>query len=367
MRLFPAVAVILSVFLLATVLGASALAEAGESTNEGFEPADPTQEINLTVTEAGHVEWKISHRFLLDDHEIEDFDDYADSIVTGERPVDYGPGSFDGFLELAEAETEREMAIVDEGWESPTTSETEGNKTLGTISFSFTWEDFATVEGDRIYFGDAFQSPDGTWFPELHAGQELVINPPESYAFEDAPPTDTRDGALVWSGPYTFEEGELEMVLVRTGQVLGMNPLVAAGIGVAVVLVGIGSYLVARRYAVLSRPGKWPVPNPLVGVFSSSESENEGDSVPGDGAVVDFEEDGEIDEDLLSDEERVHQLLARNGGRMKQATIVEETGWSNAKVSQLLSEMADDDEIEKLRIGRENLITLPEVDPTEIE
>jgi hypothetical protein len=52
---------------------------------------------------------------------------------------------------------------------------------------------------------------------------------------------------------------------------------------------------------------------------------------------------------------------------MKQAPIVTETGWSNAKVSQLLSKMGEDDEITTLRIGRENLITLPEVDPTEID
>jgi uncharacterized membrane protein len=44
---------------------------------------------------------------------------------------------------------------------------------------------------------------------------------------------------------------------------------------------------------------------------------------------------------------------------MKQATIVKETGWSNAKVSQLLSSMDEQDRIDKLRIGRENLISLP--------
>ncbi len=44
---------------------------------------------------------------------------------------------------------------------------------------------------------------------------------------------------------------------------------------------------------------------------------------------------------------------------MKQASIVKETGWSNAKVSQLLSSMEDDERIDKLRIGRENLISLP--------
>jgi hypothetical protein len=67
-----------------------------------------------------------------------------------------------------------------------------------------------------------------------------------------------------------------------------------------------------------------------------------------------------IDEELLSDEERVEHLLERNGGRMKQATIVKETGWSNAKVSQLLSSMADEDRVDKLRIGRENLISFPD-------
>jgi hypothetical protein len=74
---------------------------------------------------------------------------------------------------------------------------------------------------------------------------------------------------------------------------------------------------------------------------------------------ADDADDEEPDLELLSDEERVEYLLEQNGGRMKQATIVKETGWSNAKVSQLLSAMDEDDQIDKLRIGRENLISLP--------
>lgn len=74
-----------------------------------------------------------------------------------------------------------------------------------------------------------------------------------------------------------------------------------------------------------------------------------------------------VDEELLSDEERILRLVSANGGRMKQATIVTETGWSNAKVSQLLSSMEDDDQIDKLRIGRENLISLPDVDVGDVE
>lgn len=61
---------------------------------------------------------------------------------------------------------------------------------------------------------------------------------------------------------------------------------------------------------------------------------------------------------LLTDEDRVRHLLDRSGGRMKQSAIVEETGWSKAKVSRLLSAMDEDGAVEKLSLGRENVISL---------
>ena len=64
------------------------------------------------------------------------------------------------------------------------------------------------------------------------------------------------------------------------------------------------------------------------------------------------------DEPLLTDDQHVIQLLEENGGRMKQAAIVDETEWSKAKVSRLLSDMVDEGQIEKLSIGRENIIHL---------
>ena len=114
---------------------------------------------------------------------------------------------------------------------------------------------------------------------------------------------------------------------------------------------------------------------------TATESGGDGGTTPGtspttdDGAASDGAsatesgvDDGtdDIDEALLSDEERVERLLERNGGRMKQADIVKETGWSNAKVSQLLSAMAESDRVDKLRIGRENLISFPDEDVTDL-
>ncbi|WP_436925576.1 helix-turn-helix transcriptional regulator [Halosimplex amylolyticum] len=92
-----------------------------------------------------------------------------------------------------------------------------------------------------------------------------------------------------------------------------------------------------------------------------------GAAAAADESVDGDDEDDEIDEELLSDEERVERLIEQNGGRMKQAAIVQETGWSNAKVSQLLSSMDDDGRIDKLRIGRENLISFPDEDVADLD
>lgn len=71
----------------------------------------------------------------------------------------------------------------------------------------------------------------------------------------------------------------------------------------------------------------------------------------------------ETEVNVLTDRERVQQLLVENGGRMKQADIVDSVDWSKAKVSRLLADLEADDEITKLRLGRENLICRPGSEP----
>ena len=76
--------------------------------------------------------------------------------------------------------------------------------------------------------------------------------------------------------------------------------------------------------------------------------------------TVDTPED---DDERTSDPERIRELVEENGGRMRQSEIVAEVEWSKAKVSRLLSDLESDEEITKLRIGRENLICLPGEEP----
>lgn len=64
------------------------------------------------------------------------------------------------------------------------------------------------------------------------------------------------------------------------------------------------------------------------------------------------------DEGAHTDRETVVRLLQENDGRLNQSDIVAATDWSKAKVSRLLSRMADHDLIRKKQDGRQNIIVL---------
>jgi hypothetical protein len=83
-----------------------------------------------------------------------------------------------------------------------------------------------------------------------------------------------------------------------------------------------------------------------------------------DGGSIASDPDPNQHEEFVTDQEQVRRLLSENGGRMKQSNIVDSVDWSKAKVSRLLAELEEDDQITKLRLGRENLVCLPGYEPT---
>lgn len=129
--------------------------------------------------------------------------------------------------------------------------------------------------------------------------------------------------------------------------------LVLAGIGVALVG-GVLAYRVEGFPAV--RPSL-PVGRP------TDELRRYVGRLRNDGS--DDEENTPEPDDSLTNEERVIALLEANGGRMKQARIVEETEWSKATVSRVLTAMQRDDLVSKIDIGRGNLVALPSREPSE--
>jgi len=337
--------------------GAAAVDGAGTAAVASEQPAYNTT-MRIELEGDGDARWHVSTTFnLTDEADREAFRQLASEFENGQASIEW-LSAFRHARMRASRTIGRNMQIhsVDRSWTPP---ENETGPGTGRLTLSFTWTDFAQVDddGQRLSVGDVLAEPSPPLLEDLQAGESLVVVPPDGYT----PVTgsgDLREGSFYWEGPVTFGDEPPSAVFTGGG---GPPTLLVAGVVVAGLLVLLlFVYLVAsRRTAEASDDVDGAAP----AATSEPVGEDAAPAEPDDAEAT----DEDIDVELLSDEERVERLLDRNGGRMKQATIVKETGWSNAKVSQLLSAMEEADRIDKLRIGRENLISFPDEDVADVE
>lgn len=368
--------------------------------------------IRISLQENGDARWTVTITQQLDDeNETAAFRTFARRWVNRTANVEFSAALFRQFATLATNATGRSMRVPPE---SVTREFAVGSET-GELELSFRWTNFAKREGGQLVVDDVFETPTGTWLPRIEANQKLVIEPPAGFSPDNSPPGPRlEDGTLIWEGPRTFGEDYFRIIYTadntptstRSATTTVTSTSSSTGPGttgsssptgppdgmfsqglmfgiVAAVLLG-GGMALYRARGDTSQPvpggdgGSDTGAGPATAAAADADSEPTGDEAHGEGTEITEPADDTdaasepeptpedpfagVDVDLLSDEERVIRLLEANGGRMKQGSIVKETGWSNAKVSQLLSGMDDDDEIDKLRIGRENLISLPDVD-----
>jgi hypothetical protein len=254
---------------------------------------------------------------------------------------------------------------------------------LGVVEMSFHWSNGAARKSDgRVVLGDVFAG--GSY---LGPNQSMVVTAGEGVSLDDAQPgpASRATGSVTYEGKRTFGDRRPQVMFVPTategttgdgtgsdgtappggdgqdgdpgpGDGSGSLPLPWLTLA-ALVLLGLGA-TVAYRAGAFDRDG--------AGAAGTTDAPPDDDGDPGGGTAGEAAEEPEPavpEEELVSDEERVIALLEDHGGRMKQVNIVEETGWSKSKVSMLLSEMEEDGAISKLRIGRENVISLPGQEP----
>ncbi|WP_255194992.1 helix-turn-helix transcriptional regulator [Halorarius litoreus] len=380
MRFGPRLALLCLLLLAAgapVVVGHSAAEPATQDANTTLAPDEMTMTVQLEGD--GDARWRVTTEFVLDNEsDRRAFDRVASSFETGDPDTSYDISTFEHAAAAGRNATGREMRIEQPRYN--TTVDDTGNVTVGRLTLTFRWTNFTETSGDRLRIGDGFNTTTGTWLPGLTERQTLVIQPPPGYTVFNIPTgVGIQGGTVTIRGQTSFDPGYLgQITYEQTGP--GTSPngtdetpspggfdLSTLGlVGIIVVVLGalaIGAYLFSQRQDD-DTPGT-PQPNanggtdvPVAsgaasgGAAEDDNPESDPDSEPDSEPEPDF--------DLLSDEERVEYLLEQNGGRMKQANIVKETGWSNAKVSQLLSAMDEAGRIDKLRIGRENLISLPD-------
>ena len=323
--------------------------------------------IRISLQANQDARWTVTVRYhFTDSNQTQAFETVGQRFVDGE--VGPTPGLFESYARETNRTVDREMQIVDvdRTWvvlDDPATDR-EAVVAAGELKLTFVWTAFLERDGDSLVLGDALSTADGeTWLRTLQANQTLEVSTPDGYTVSDTPGASVtlRDNAVVIDGPRAFDATD-QVAVVYTPTAGGTTPwaLLAGALVVSAVVIA-GGLLGYRRLGEdggesdnTERDG--PGDDDAT-TDASSSVESTSDDEPSESSAP-SSADG-IDLSLLSDEERVERLLEINGGRMRQAAIVDETGWSDAKVSQLLSAMAADDRVEKLRLGRENLISLP--------
>lgn len=318
----------------------------------------------ITVYEDGTAQWTFTHRQQLADSEEQDqFEAFAAEFESEETEV------YERFTTQAEALTERGAEMTDREMEAREFTRSaqveEGLNPTGVVTMSFTWDGFATVEDGSVIVGDVF----GDLY--ITSDQTILFRPGGNLVFQDVSPddavynTDDLEAAntVRWNGEREFISGHPRVVFDDPTVAEGSSdePLSAvldAGSGflwllmILGLVIAIGSAVLwYRRTADESDPASPPSAQPTerAGVKAPSDTADESESLS--------------DEELLTDDDRVVKLIRENGGRMKQVKIVEETGWSKSKVSMLLSDMEEEGTISKLRVGRENIISLEGFEP----
>jgi len=337
-------------------------------------------EFRITVFENGSARWTFRYtRLLENESERREFEAFARTFEENETDAyrDFRTQAR-ALAESGRNATGRQMRAADFSRSAGLGGACVTTQDCGTVQMSFTWTAFAAQDGERLVVGDVF----GTGL-FISSDQQLVFETGPNTSFGSASPdtygpSDTRLAELdsiTYTGEQRFSDRRPKVVFVPgdgaagtspgssddsptggsgdtpstpTGDGAGGFPMALVG-GLLVVVVGAGAAYVWWR-----GDGTGALPVGGVGGDGGAAAERPAD-VAAEPAVP--------EEELLTDEDRVTKLLEENGGRMKQVDIVDETGWSKSKVSMLLSDMEDDDQISKLRVGRENIISLAGHEP----
>lgn len=300
-------------------------------------------EITLTGSN-GSADWTVQYRYRLDENESAqawerirpDVENRSDDYVTSfER-------RWEDELTAAENATDREMELSN--FEVSTANKS-GVQEYGFVTFQFTWSSFALVEMNRVVVGDAM---DGF---VLDDRTRLKVTWPEEYnatAIEPEP-DDRRQDAAVWRGGQSdFVDDEPRIELIQTGGEDVETPSESNDNGSLqwVALAGIA------MLAAVALAGWW--------VRRDDAVEATGDD--GSRAAQPDTDRGDTPRELLSNEERVLRLLEDHDGRIKQQEVVSELDWTEAKTSQVVRGLREDGAVDVFRIGRENVLTLPDDD-----
>jgi len=320
------------IVLVGATLAVLAVPPAGATLVQADVPADSTA-MEARLDGDGDAEWTVTYRVeLATDERRAAFADLEDDVATNASAYrDRFRERIAGTVTRAENATGREMAVENL---SVATETTGVPAEYGLLHYRFRWTNFTAVDGDRLRAGDALS---GLFLDE---DTSLTVGWPDGHERASATPepTATGDRSVTWRGPREFGPGEPRVVVEPAPDGFALWLL---GAGLAAAVAAVAGTLAWGRVGTPTGAG-----------------DGAGDAGTGEREDATAEDDGPPPE-LLSNEERVRKLL-EEGGRIKQQRIADTLEWTDAKTSQVVGDMREAGEVETFRIGRENVVTLPD-------
>lgn len=262
--------------------------------------------------------------------DVERFRQFQDSFRNdSSQYVDPFEARITDVVSRAANETGREMQVTEV---SGGTRVQEVPRRWGIVEYQFRWTNFARTDGEDLLVGDVFE---GGYF--LTENDTLRFEIPRSLERSTVEPSPERiDGSAVeWTGEMAFADG--------------------------------------RPHLVLSRSEAGTTPGDMDSTLTSTTDDRRSGGISGSllpigglvvlglvlgGGYIYLQDDDEPTPAVTTDAEEVIALLEANDGRMKQADVAEDLGWTASKTSRVLSSMEESGQVERIRIGRENVVDL---------
>ncbi|MFB6084417.1 MAG: helix-turn-helix transcriptional regulator [Halorientalis sp.] len=296
--------------------------------------------IRIDAAADGAAAWEIQYQFYLTESgETEAFASYRQDIEANRsRYVAAFAADIRPSVRRAENETGREMSLSNV---TVTVRRQRLAQPTGIVTYRFTWNGFVGGNASTLLIGDAIS---GFY---LGPDTRLTVTWPDGYRLVRVTPapTDRRRDRVAWEGELGFGATAPRIVVTTKPEPepaqSGGIPLLAAGVAV-LILAALGT---AGVLYVRARTG-----------------DDAGDGAPatGSASVTDDSAADDRRADLLSDDERALAAVRDHGGRIKQQELADACDWGDSKTSRVVNRLQDDDEIDVFRLGRENVITLPE-------
>lgn len=341
----------------------------------GTERDETENRLRFEVKPDGSAAVTVSYRIALDEPNVTTAFEQLRSDIRA-NPARYSGQFAERVTEAAataEVRTGREMAV-----ENVSVHATRRGPDLGVITYTFVWRGFAATSDGHLSTDGALEEF------VLYNDSRLTVAWPERYepTTVQPAPDEQRSNAIVWTTPTTFEGNEPRITLStpgantnssasggESGEAVSNSPpdftlelaTFAVLLSVAIAITSAYTAYAFRRRSSNDTAADTS-PTGIVSEFG------QGTDVTNDGlmGLVKADDTSEPTSDdtdateLLSNDEQVLRVLEQHGGRMRQQQIVAATGWTEAKTSQVISGLRAEGKIEGFRLGRENILSLPD-------